>query len=101
MANVSWNKATTGPWTTKTNWSNNLVPTSADAVTIGGFTGGSSATFTVTEDALAAAVGSLTITGNTTKAHSVTLGMVGNSLSISTTLALTNSLSVISGFGTL
>ncbi len=101
MATVSWKNNSLGNWNTAANWSNTLVPTSADTVTIG--FGSSSTTFTVTEDAATAFASTLKIDGDTQAPtnHAVTLAMVGNTLTVATTVLLNNDQSNISGFGTL
>jgi hypothetical protein len=101
MATVSWKNASTGNWNTAANWSNGAVPTSADTVTIG-FGSSTSSTFTVTEDALNALASTLKIDGDTQGgAHSVTLSMVGNTLTVGTTILLNNDQSIINGNGTI
>ncbi len=100
MAAVSWKNNSSGNWNVAANWSNNALPTSADTVTIG--FGNTSNTFTVTEDTANAAASTLTINGDTAgTVHPVTLSMVGNTLTVNTTVALSNDQSIISGFGTL
>src|SRR6476659_5161654 len=100
MAAVSWKNNSLGNWNTAANWSNNLVPTSADTITIG--FGNSSNTFTVTEDAASASASTLKIDGDSQGTnHPVTLLMVGNTLTVGTTVLLNNDQSIISGKGTL
>src|SRR5690242_20598369 len=101
MAAVSWKNNSSGNWNTAANWSNTALPTSADTVTIG--FGSASNTFTVTEDTANAAASTLTINGDTQVPtnHPVTLAMVGNTLTVNTTVVLSNDQSIISGFGTL
>jgi hypothetical protein len=90
----------TGDWNTAANWSGALVPTSADTVTIG--FGSNSNTFTVTEDAATATASTLKIDGDALGGNNpVTLSMVGNALTVGTTVVLNNDQSKISGFGTL
>jgi hypothetical protein len=98
---VSWKNNSSGSWNTAVNWSNSALPTSADTVTIG--FGSASNTFTVTENTANAAASTLTIDGDTQAPinHSVTLSMVGNTLTVNTSVSLSNDQSIISGFGTL
>jgi hypothetical protein len=100
MAAVSWKNNSLGNWNVPGNWSNTLVPTSADIVTIG--FGSASNTFAVAEDAANAAASTLKIDGDTSgSSHPVTLTMVGNTLTVGTTVLLNNDQSFISGKGTL
>ena len=86
MAAVGWKNNRTGNWNTPGNWSNSLVPTSIDTVTIG-FGSSTTTTFSVTEDAASASASTLTINGNSQGSanHPVTLSMVGNTLTVGTT----------------
>jgi hypothetical protein len=100
MTAVSWKNNSAGNWNVPGNWSNSLVPASIDTVTIG--FGTSSNTFTVTEDAVSASASTLTINGDAQGTnHPVTLSMVGNTLTVGTTVLLNNDQSIISGKGTL
>ena len=99
MAAVSWKNNSVGNWNTAANWSNTLVPTSADTITIGfgnrrqhlhGHRRRRQRQRQHPEDRRRHAGGN----------HPVTLSMVGNTLTVRHRL-LNNDQSNISGFGTL
>jgi hypothetical protein len=99
MAAVSWKNNSSGNWSVTGNWSSGSLPTSADDVTIG--FGSSSNTFTATEDVASVTIKSLTIDGDTLgTSHAVTLALVGNTLTVSGAVTLTNDRGIISGKGT-
>jgi hypothetical protein len=101
MAAVSWKNNSTDNWNTPGNWSNSLVPTSIDTVTIG-FGNSTTTTFSVTEDAASANASTLKIDGDAQGGtHGVTLSLIGNTLTVASTVVLNNTQSNISGFGTL
>jgi hypothetical protein len=98
MAAVSWKNNTTGNWSTGP-WTPS-APTSTDDVTIG-FGSSTNPSFIVTEDVASVTVKSLTINGDTAVPtnHPVTLALVGNTLTVSGAVTLSNDQSIISGKG--
>jgi collagen type I/II/III/V/XI/XXIV/XXVII alpha len=101
MAAVSWKTDASGNWSGGTTVWTPSVPTSADDVTIG-FGTATNPAFIVTEDVASVTIKSLTIDGDTSGGvHSVTLALVGNTLTVSGALTLTNDQGIISGKGNL